>query len=92
MFKVSIVQDHNHIEERTHTNPKTGEIKTYYSQYGYITLPNNIYPQKMKVPVESPMKAYPVGDYTLSPMSVQIGRFDSLEINVFNIKLDRVQK
>jgi len=92
MFKVSIVDGHNQVETRTHTNQKNGEINTYYSQFGYITLPNNIYPQKMKVPVESPIKAYPVGDYTLSPMSVQIGRFDSLEINAFNIKLDRVQK
>lgn len=86
MLKIEIVAGANEVESRNVTDKQTGAIKAFYNQYGYAHL-GGAYPVKMKIPLSSPVDAYPVGEYQLDLSSFRIGRFDALEINPFNIKL-----
>lgn len=87
MFKCEILDGHNQVDTRNVTNKQSGEIKTYYNQFAYVVLPDSPFPQKMKIPVESPALAYPVGNYQLDPRCFHIGNFDSLSVNTFELKL-----
>lgn len=89
-IQIEIIENANAVQSRSFTNQKTGEIKQYYNQYGYVHL-GEAFPIKMKVPVESPAQAYPVGKYQLSLQSIRVGRFDALEIDPYNIILEPLQ-
>lgn len=90
MLDVKIIQGTNDVHSRTVTNKDTGVITTYYNQFGYVDL-HEAFPIKFKIPVESPAQAYPVGDYKLAISSFRVGRFDSLEIDPYKIKLVSAQ-
>lgn len=91
MFKCEILENHNAVDTRNVTNKISGEINTYYNQYAYVMLPDSPFPQKMKVPVENPAMAYPVGQYQIDPRCFHIGNFDSLSVNSFNLKLIKLE-
>lgn len=91
MLKIEIVENANQVETRNGTNKQTGAITAFYAQYGYAHL-GGAFPVKMKIPLESPAMAYPVGEYQLALESFRIGRFDSLEVNPYNIKLVPINK
>lgn len=92
MLKVQIVEGHHEVQSRSGKPDSDGVVKKYFHQFGYAHLPDSMYPQKIKVPIDTPAEAYPVGEYFLSNKSFQVGRFDSLEINGFNLVLDKANK
>lgn len=87
-IQVDIVQGTNDVISRTVTD-KNGNTKQYFNQFGYVHL-GDAYPIKIKIPLESPAQAYAVGEYELNIRSLRVGRFDSLEVDSYNIKLDKI--
>jgi len=90
MIKVSIIQDTDDVHTRNATS-KDGQPVQYYNQFGYAHL-GDAFPVKIKLPIESPAFRYPVGDYKIALSSFQVGRYDSLEINSFNLKLTKLEQ
>jgi len=87
-IQVDIIQGTNDVISRTVTD-KNGQQKQYFNQFGYVYL-GDAFPVKIKIPLESPAQAYPVGEYELNIRSLRVGRFDALEIDDYNIKLDKI--
>jgi hypothetical protein len=89
MLEIEIVEKANAVHSRNVTIQKTGEIKQFHHQFGYASL-GDAYPVKVKLSIESPAQAYPVGLYELDISSFQVGKFDALEINPFNLTINKV--
>lgn len=85
MLKISIIQGHNEPKSRSTKNG------VRYYQEAYVHL-GGAFPQKIEVPLKSPVDANPVGEYTLDLSAFQIGRFKNLELNPFDLRLIQSQK
>lgn len=79
-MKISIVQGHHLPESRT------TKVGLMWSQRAYAHL-GGAFPAEIKVSLQSPQDAYPVGEYELSDESFGVGQYGDLEINRFNFKL-----
>lgn len=72
--------------------PKSRQVKenTFYSQTAYADM-GGAFPVAFEIPLETPAHAYPIGnDYVLSPSSFKVNQYGNLELNRFQIKLDRI--
>lgn len=79
-MKITIVQGHHQPDSR---NTQKG---TMWSQKAYADL-GGAFPAEIKISLQSPERAYAVGEYELSPQSFKVGQYGDLEVNRFNIKL-----
>lgn len=60
-------------------------------QIGYVQLPSSKHPVKMKFNLpESQERAYPVGEYIVAPESFRIGKYGNLELNPFELQLNKL--
>jgi len=80
MVKVSIVDGHHLPQSRT------TQKGVRYFQSAYVHL-GGAYPGEIEVPLKNPAEAFPVGDYTVSLASFQIGKYKNLELNPFELRL-----
>jgi hypothetical protein len=77
-MKIQILQGHHQ------PIAKTIKDKTYYSQYAFIHR-NRAFPERIQIPIEAPINAYPVGFYTLdNELSYSISKYERLEIDPYN--------
>lgn len=89
MLKIDVVEGANAVHSRSVTIQKTGEIKQFFNQFGYAHI-GEAYPVKIKLSIPSPAEAYPVGKYELTLQSYRVGKFDSLELDPYNLTLKKV--
>lgn len=73
----------------------TGKPYSFKTQQGYVltydsrTGKPNPFPEKIEMTLEDTQPAYPIGDYTLSPLSFYVNRNQRLELSP---KLMPIQK
>jgi hypothetical protein len=79
MFKVEVKS--SDVNQRTiHT--KSGE-RTLREQTVYFCLDNDFYPVKGRINVPDDCRPYLPGDYTILSKSIRVGRFGSLEFDMY---------
>lgn len=62
--------------------------RTVREQSGYVLLDGQRHPRFIKFSLpESQKKAYPVGEYTPGPAAFQVGKYDKLELNPWELDL-----
>lgn len=84
-MKIQILDGHHKVQSRKYNDKKTGEEKTTFFQFAYIDL-GGAFPVQFNIRIPSEGESYPVGNYTLSPDSLQVNNYGSLEIG-YNLKL-----
>lgn len=66
---------------------RTAGGKTYYYQQGYLHKPSQRFPVAFQIPLTKDSRPYASGCYTLSPESVRINQYQSLELTKFSLEL-----
>lgn len=66
---------------------RTAGGKTYHYQQGYLHKPSLRFPLPFQIPLTKDTRPYPTGCYTLSPESVRINQYQSLELTKFSLEL-----
>jgi hypothetical protein len=62
---------------------KTFGERTSYSQDMYVNV--GIYPERMRVQIESKEKAFPVGKYFMKPSAITRAKYDKPELSPFEL-------
>lgn len=74
------------VKVREEVNRKTGAV--FHKQK--VALKQGAYELPFDIPV-SPDRPYPIGDYLISPESYRINQYGGLELNRFELALDRLK-
>ena len=85
MLQISIIEGHHQALSRSTKNG------TRYYQKAYAHM-GGAFPQEIEIPLRSPAEAYPVGDFSLSVSTFQVGKYKNLELNPFEVLLVPAQK
>lgn len=78
------------IIEKEDENAITRQIgqKTIREQNGYVKLPTHKYPVRIKFAIpEGHATSYKAGTYDISPANFQIGKYEKLELNPYEMIL-----
>jgi hypothetical protein len=86
--KVQILKDFATVQSRS-IKGKDGTPRILYSQKAYLHK-GGAFPVEFTLSVESPALAYPVGDYSLDLECLRINKFGSLEVDPYNVNLQRI--
>lgn len=76
----------NDVQSRNYTNKQTGEVKTYFTQIGWIQLEEVGYPEKIRFRLKTD-SGYPVGHYEVLPASFFIGQYNELKVGYLQLKV-----
>jgi hypothetical protein len=87
MINVEILKGYNDVQNRS-IKTKDGSPRVLYSQKAFLDL-GGAFPIEFTLSVESPALAYPVGNYQLNLSCIKVNKFGSLEIDPYNVSLDR---
>jgi Helix-destabilising protein len=68
------------------TAAKTGRVFEINEQLGYVEL-EKPYPLEVRVPLESPDKAYSPGTYLVDPSCVYVNRYGQLQLGRLKLSL-----
>ena len=77
------------VQTKSGTSAKTGRAYSIREQQGWLHLPGEPYPQKIKLNLEEGDSPYTVGRYQLLTSSFYVGRFGDLQVRV---RLDRSKR
>ena len=83
-MKFSIIKDYNQVQSKFIPLPD-GTRKEVFWQDMYMHK-GGAFPVQFSVNVESPLLAYPVGDYTIDPSSFTTNKYGSLELSRYDVK------
>jgi hypothetical protein len=86
--KVQILKGFEQVETRSIKN-KDGSPRILYSQKAYLHK-GGAFPVEFTLGVESPPLAYAVGDYSLDLDCLRVNKFGSLEVDPYNVNLQRI--
>jgi hypothetical protein len=88
MVKVQILKNFEAVESRS-IKTREGHPKVLYSQKAYLWK-GGAFPIEFTIGVETPALAYPVGDYSLDLSCLRVNKFGSLEVDPFNVILQKM--
>lgn len=80
---VEIIQGHHLPDSRA-----VGD-KQFFSQRAYAHL-GGAFPVEISIPLNAPVDAQPIGKYTIADSSFRVGKYNRLEINPYELKLQPV--
>jgi hypothetical protein len=86
--KVQILKNFEGVDTRS-IKQKDGSPRVLYSQKAYLHK-GGAFPIEFTLTVESPALAYPVGDYNLDLNCLRVNKFGSLEVDPYNVNLERI--
>lgn len=72
-----VLADHNEVHEQTFGD------RTSYSQDMFVHV--GVFPERMRVQIESKDKAFPVGKYFMKPSAIGRAKYDKPELSPFNL-------
>ena len=77
------------VRTKSGVSAKSGKQYSIREQEGWLFIPSEPYPQKIKLNLEDGEEAYPPGRYQISPSSFFVGKFGDLQVRV---RLDRTKR
>jgi hypothetical protein len=86
--KVQILKNFEQVETRS-IKQKDGSPRVLYSQKAYLHK-GGAFPIEFTLSVDSPALAYPIGDYSLDLNCLRVNKFGSLEVDPYNVNLQRI--
>lgn len=88
MIRIEVAD--TNVIRREIASKRTGEVFTVYGQAGYLDKGDK-YPVRFEIPLDRKNPApYPVGMYTFDASSFRLNQFGSLELDRYNVKLNRI--
>lgn len=88
--KVRIEPEDVKVAERTINGPRGSRIVA--EQRGYVQLEGEKYPRPFRFTIpDGSVVPYQAGEYTISPRSFQIGKYEKLELNPFELYLNPIK-
>jgi hypothetical protein len=87
--KVQILKGFEEVSSRS-IKTKEGVPRVLYSQKAYLHK-GGAFPIEFTMSVDSPALAFPIGDYSLDLECLRVNKFGSLEVDPYNVKLQRIQ-
>jgi hypothetical protein len=86
--KVQILKGFEQVESRS-IKTRDGSPRILYSQKAYLHK-GGPFPVEFTLGVESPPLAYPIGDYSLDLDCLRVNKFGSLEVDPYNVTLQKI--
>ena len=86
--KVHILKGFETVESRS-IKQKDGTPRVLYSQKAYLHK-GGAFPIEFTLSVDSPALAYQIGDYSLDLECLRVNKFGSLEVDPYNVNLQRL--
>lgn len=85
-MQMTVEVNSEEVRTKSGTSAKTGRPYSIREQEGWLFLPDQPYPQKVKLNLEDGEQPYKPGRYGIAPRSFYVGKFGDMQVR---LQLDR---